>query len=66
MPAESLATVHPGDAATQALQRLDQRDVSQLPVTEGGRLAGLVRREDLLHWLRLHAAMATPEKGAPA
>ncbi len=66
VPAESLATVHPGDAATQALQRLDQRDVSQLPVTEGGRLAGLVRREDLLHWLRLHAAMATPEKGAPA
>jgi Zn-dependent protease/predicted transcriptional regulator len=64
VPAASLATVRPSDAASQALQSLDQRDVSQLPVTEGGRLAGLVRREDLLHWLRLQAAMAAPEKGA--
>jgi CBS domain-containing protein len=62
IPAQALATVRPHEAASQALQRLDQRDVSQLPVTEGGRLAGLVRREDLLHWLRLHAAMAVPEK----
>jgi CBS domain-containing protein len=62
VPADALATVRPHDAASQALQRLDQKDVSQLPVTVDGRLAGLVRREDLLHWLRLHAAMVSPDR----
>jgi CBS domain-containing protein len=35
---------------------LAQRDVNQLPVLDGERLVGLLRREDILKWLSLHEA----------
>jgi CBS domain-containing protein len=55
VPVERLATVSPHAAATEALAVLDRRDVSQVPVVEQGRLAGLLRREDVLRWLMLQA-----------
>ena len=53
--AEALVTVGPEEAATAALRALAQRDVGQLPVVEDGRLVGLLRRQDLVRWLELHA-----------
>ena len=51
-------TVTPQDAAAEALSLLGTRDVNQLPVVQSGRLVGMLRRQDLLRWLQLHAAGA--------
>jgi len=59
-PADRLAIVGPGDDAAEALHKLSQRDVNQLPVVENGELRGLLRREDLLKWLSLHGARPAP------
>lgn len=52
-PAPALVTVGPEDDAALALDRLTLRDVEQLPVVVEGRLAGLLRRRDVLRWLEL-------------
>ena len=43
----------PGETASAALHKLAQRDVQQLPVVDGERLVGLLRRGDILRWLEL-------------
>jgi CBS domain-containing protein len=55
IPVERLATVSPGEPAVDLLDVLGRRDVNQVPVVDAGRLVGLVRREDVLRWLTLHA-----------
>jgi Zn-dependent protease/CBS domain-containing protein len=59
-PADQLAAVRPQDDATEALDKLLQRDVRQVPVISEGHLVGLVRRRDIVRWLQLH----TPEAAA--
>jgi CBS domain-containing protein len=60
-PVEQLATVSPRDEAFEVLALFGQRDVTQLPVVEDdGRLVGLIRREDILKWLSLHAGPGQP------
>jgi Zn-dependent protease/predicted transcriptional regulator len=54
-PADQLVTVTPGEDAAQALDKLTQRDVHQLPVVRGSELVGLLRRRDIIRWLQLHA-----------
>ncbi|RLC61534.1 MAG: hypothetical protein DRI48_10655 [Chloroflexi bacterium] len=54
-PADQLVTVAPGEDSAQALYRLAQRDVRQLPVLSGDSLVGLLRRRDIVKWLQLHA-----------
>jgi CBS domain-containing protein len=51
--APEVAVVSASDAASAALQKLAQRDVQQLPVVDGDRLVGLLRRGDVLRWLEL-------------
>lgn len=53
-PAARLASVPPTADAYEALALLGQRDLAQIAVVEGGRLRGLLRREDVLGWLALH------------
>ncbi|HLT92711.1 MAG TPA: site-2 protease family protein [Woeseiaceae bacterium] len=53
-PAEAVLTVRPQDESERALLLIAQRGVNQLPVMDGERLVGLVRREDILRWLSLH------------
>jgi Zn-dependent protease/predicted transcriptional regulator len=53
-PSERLVVVAPDTDAGEALESLARRGVNQLPVLEGGRLVGLLRREDVLKWLALH------------
>ena len=52
-PWAELETVSPGDDGSAALARLNARDVRQLPVVEGERLIGLLRRSDVLRYLQL-------------
>lgn len=54
-PADSLVTVSPRQGALQALAILGERNFNQLPVLDHGLLVGLLRREDMVKWLSLHA-----------
>ena len=55
-PWAELETVSPGDDGSAVLARLNARDVRQLPVVEGERLIGLLRRSDVLRYLQLRTA----------
>ncbi len=61
-PAPSLDTLAADAPATDALRKLGERDVDQVPVVDGsdGALLGLVRRQDILRWLSLHSPSGTP------
>jgi cystathionine beta-synthase len=48
-----VVSVNPGDTLLTAFQRMRLADVSQLPVLEGGALAGVIDESDVL--LRVHA-----------
>ena len=54
-PADKLAVVGPRMDAGEALHELTRRDVRQLPVVENGRLLGILRRRDIVRWLRLQS-----------
>ncbi len=53
-PAAAVASLTPRQDAAEALGLLASRGVSQLPVLDGSRVAGLLRHEDVLKWLSLH------------
>jgi Zn-dependent protease/CBS domain-containing protein len=54
-PAEELTSVTPQTDAAEALDKLQQRDVRQLPVVSEGHLVGMVRRRDIVRWLQLQS-----------
>jgi Zn-dependent protease/CBS domain-containing protein len=54
-PFEKLVTVVRSDDGAVALDRLTETDIRQLPVVEGHTLVGMLRRRDVMQWLRLHA-----------
>ncbi|MEJ2207882.1 MAG: site-2 protease family protein [Anaerolineae bacterium] len=54
-PAEELAIVSPDEEAADALELLQQRDVRQLPVMRDGKLAGILRRRDIVKYLQLQS-----------
>ena len=64
-PATTLVSARPGDDVLDVLNILAQRDFNQLPVIDGGRVVGLVRRADILRWLALHNTPApAPRTGS--
>jgi Zn-dependent protease/predicted transcriptional regulator len=54
-PTDQLVVVAPQEDAAEALNKLMQRDVGQLPVLRDGQMVGLLRRRDIVKWLQLHA-----------
>jgi CBS domain-containing protein len=54
-PADQLVSVSMETDAAEALNRLQARDVRQLPVMRNGSLAGLLRRRDIVKWLQLQS-----------
>lgn len=52
---EQLVTATAEEDAADALNKLMQRDVSQVPVLSNGHLAGLLRRRDIVKWLQLQS-----------
>lgn len=65
-PRSRLHTLAPQADAYEALTLMAQARLSQLPVVEGERLRGLVRREDLIGWLGLQETETTTEARASA
>ncbi|MBI3854840.1 MAG: site-2 protease family protein [Planctomycetes bacterium] len=62
IPSERLETVVPDQSLLLAFQRMNEHSVSQLPVLgEGGALAGVVGREDVLRLLGVHTEMGMPD-----
>jgi Zn-dependent protease/CBS domain-containing protein len=51
-PRDRLVTTTPRDPGSAILEKLSQYDVRQLPVMEGDELVGLIRRDDLLHYVQ--------------
>jgi Zn-dependent protease/predicted transcriptional regulator len=54
-PYDVCTVVSPDEDAAEAMTQLSTCEVRQLPVLEDGHLSGVLRREDLIQWLRLHA-----------
>ncbi len=67
-PFDQLVTVTPGTDAMEALSILGSRALNQLPVvSEGRRLVGLIRREDVVKWLALKTNLdGRQDLGLPA
>jgi Zn-dependent protease/CBS domain-containing protein len=55
VPRDRLPTLPPDAGAERAMRELSRSEVDQLAIVEGERLLGLVRRDDLLRWLSIHA-----------
>jgi Zn-dependent protease len=56
-PIDQLVVVTPDEDAAEALNKLTQRDVRQLPVVRDGALTGLLRRRDIIKWLQLESEL---------
>jgi Zn-dependent protease len=56
-PIDQLVTVTADEDAAEALRKLSQHDVRQLPVLRDGKLIGLLRRRDIVKWLQLHSEL---------
>jgi len=54
-PEDKLDVVSPDDDVADALNKITGRDVRQIPVVKDGRLVGILRRRDIIRWLRLHS-----------
>jgi Zn-dependent protease/CBS domain-containing protein len=54
---DGLVRVHPEDDLWSVLQKMDERDVNQVPVMENGGFLGMITRERLLHDIRLRAEL---------
>lgn len=54
-PIDNLVVATPDEDVSDALSKLAHRDVSQMPVVQGGRFVGLLRRRDIARWLELQA-----------
>ena len=57
VPIDRLRTVRPDTPVTEALEIIGQADVNQLPVMSNGRLAGIVSRDQVLHFLVTRAEL---------
>jgi CBS domain-containing protein len=54
-PVEQLARVDPDAELLAALQKMDDREVNQVPVVDGNLLLGMISREQVLRYVRLRA-----------
>lgn len=58
-PRDELVVVNATEDAANALDKLRQRDLRQLPILSGSRRVGVLRRRDIVKWLQLHAEVMT-------
>ncbi len=58
VPIQELATTRPDAGLWTALEEMGRDGVNQLPVVDGGKVVGIVSRDDVLHYLRVLQAFA--------
>lgn len=63
-PAARLVTLAPDQDAMEALELFGRHDLNQIPVTQNGAVIDLIRREDILTWLSIHAGGASHTRRA--
>lgn len=54
-PSEKMIVVAPEEDITAAFERLQMKDIRQLPVVAGNKIVGLLRRKDIVRWLQFHS-----------
>jgi CBS domain-containing protein len=54
-PEDQLVKVAESADASDAVTKLSQRDVRQLPVVRNGNLVGVLRRRDFVRWMQLQS-----------
>jgi Zn-dependent protease len=54
-PSEKMIVVAPEEDVTDAFERLQMKDIRQLPVVAGNKIVGLLRRKDIVHWLQFQS-----------
>lgn len=64
IPAERLKTVGPAARLLDVLALMEQEDVNQVPVAEGGRLLGMITRDHLLRVLSAKMELELPARAA--
>jgi Zn-dependent protease len=52
---DECTVLQPDEDAAEAMTKLATCDVRQLPVLESGSLSGVLRRQDVIQWMRLHS-----------
>ena len=57
VPEKELEVVTPGEDAMDAFQKLARKEMRQIPVVKNGELVGMLRRRDILQWLRVRSEM---------
>jgi CBS domain-containing protein len=55
IPQKQLEKVSPGDDASVALNKLTSKNIHQVPVVQENKVLGILRRNDILNYLQLHA-----------
>ena len=58
-PTSKLVVAAPDEDTADALDKLAESDVRQLPVVRDGKLVGLLRQRDILKWLHLQSGAQT-------
>lgn len=56
-PSEKMIVVAPEEDVTDAFERLQMKDIRQLPVVAGNKIVGLLRRKDIARWLQFQSQL---------
>ena len=54
-PSQKMVVVAPEEEAAEAFERLQAKDIRQLPVVNGNKIVGLLRRKDIIRWLQFQS-----------
>ncbi|TET26669.1 MAG: site-2 protease family protein [Dehalococcoidia bacterium] len=56
-PLERLAVAHPDQDALDILEQMDEKEINQIAVVDGGRVIGLIDRNNLIRFLRVRSEL---------
>ena len=56
-PVSKLNVAYPDQAALSILEQMEEKDINQMPVVSGGRVIGLITRDNLIRFLRLRSEL---------
>jgi Zn-dependent protease len=56
-PMERLQIARPVESAVSVLERMEEKDINQMPVVEEGRVIGMILRDSLIHFVRTRSEL---------